>query len=236
MTFHHDIEILLNNFNNNENYDSYFYSYDPNEQYINDDIFSFQYQNDFTNYRTIEFNQKSIFKKNLFQDNFSNFLLKKKNNSNIVFKTSKPNHSYDYSVKKALIIYKNYEIKILNNLLKSKNIKGKFKFFIKKVDKKSLRDFFEKKLLDVIINNNHNDINIKRNKRLYKKLLKLCPEKIDFLNQPVSKRLRNFIISQEFQIIVNDLNKSKYTKKNPIDLTRICIEENLVDYILKPNE
>ena len=72
MTFHHDIEILLNNFNNNENYDSYFYSYDPNEQYINDDIFSFQYQNDFTNYRTIEFNQKSIFKKNLFQDNFSN--------------------------------------------------------------------------------------------------------------------------------------------------------------------
>ena len=88
MTFHHDIEILLNNFNNNENYDSYFYSYDPNEQYINDDIFSFQYQNDFTNYRTIEFNQKSIFKKNLFQDNFSNFLLKKKNNSNIVFKTS----------------------------------------------------------------------------------------------------------------------------------------------------
>ena len=236
MTFHHDIEILLNNFNNNENYDSYFYSYEPNEQYINDDIFSFQYQNDFTNYRTIEFNQKSIFKKNLFQDNFSNFLLKKKNNSNIVFKTSKPNHSYDYSVKKTLIIYKNYEIKILNNLLKSKNIKGKFKFFIKKVDKKSLRDFFEKKLLDVIINNNHNDINIKRNKRLYKKLLKLCPEKIDFLNQPVSKRLRNFIISQEFQIIVNDLNKSKYTKKNPIDLTRICIEENLVDYILKPNE
>ena len=71
---------------------------------------------------------------------------------------------------------------------------------------------------------------------MYKKLLKLCPEKIDFLNQPISKRLRNFIISQEFQIIVNDLNKSKYTKKNPIDLTRICIEENLVDYILKPNE
>jgi hypothetical protein len=139
-------------------------------------------------------------------------------------------------VKKTLIIYKNFEVEILNNLLKSKNIKGKFKFFIKKVDKKSLKSFFEKKLLDVIINNNHNDINIKRNKRLYKKLLKLCPEKIDFLNQPVSKRLRNFIISQEFQIIVNDLNKSKYTKKNPIDLTRICIEENLVDYILKPNE
>ena len=135
-----------------------------------------------------------------------------------------------------MIIYKNFEIEILNNLLKSKNIKGKFKFFIKKVDKNSLKSFFEKKLLDVIIDNNHNDLNIKRNKRLYKKLLKLCPEKIDFIKEPIYKRLRNFIISQKFKNIVYELNESKYKKKNPIDLTRICIKENLVDYILEYNE
>jgi hypothetical protein len=230
MTFHQEEEILLN-INNNENCYS---DFDSEFQYMNEDMLPFQYLNDLTNYRTNELNQKSKLKNNLFQDNCSKFSLK--NYSDIFFTISKPNHSYDYSVKKTLIIYKNFEIEILNNLLKSKNIKGKFKFFIKKVDKNSLKSFFEKKLLDVIIDNNHNDLNIKRNKRLYKKLLKLCPEKIDFIKEPIYKRLRNFIISQKFKNIVYELNESKYKKKNPIDLTRICIKENLVDYILEYNE
>ena len=230
MTFHQEEEILLN-INNNENCYS---DFDSEFQYMNEDMLPFQYLNDLTNYRTNELNQKSKLKNNLFQDNCSKFSLK--NYSDIFFTISKPNHSYDYSVKKTLIIYKNFEIEILNNLLKSKNIKGKFKFFIKKVDKKSLKSFFEKKLLDVIIDNNHNDLFIKRNKRLYKKLLKLCPEKIDFIKEPIYKRLRNFIISQKFKNIVYELNESKYKKKNPIDLTRICIKENLVDYILEYNE
>ena len=231
MTFHQDEEILLNNINNIENYNS---DFDSCYQYMNDDLLSFQYLNEITNYRTNELNQKSILKTNIFQENSSIFPLI--NHSNIVFKISNCNHNYDYSIKKTLIIYKNFEVEILNNLLKSKNIKGKFKFFIKKFDKKSLKSFFEKKLLDVIIDNNHNDLFIKRNKRLYKKLLKLCPEKIDYIKEPIYKRLRNFIISQKFKTIVFNLNESKYKKKKPIYLKRIYIKENLVDYILEHNE
>ena len=188
---------------------------DINSKISNEDLFKVE-----QNYNCFGWNinyhnqfdiEENLFKKGNLNENhngtfknlYENLCFKKKT----VFKIYKiPSiHTYDYSKKSVLKLYKNEEVKRLNNLLENYHI-------IKKHNRKFDFPYY-----------------YVRNNRLIKKLQKVCPNEITYINQPIYERLRMYLISEKMKKEVIEMNK---TLKNKIDLTRINQDENLVDFVL----
>ena len=166
-------------------------------------------------------------------NNFSDFIPKK--NMFNIYKIPSI-HTYDYSKKHVLKLYKNEEVKQLNHLLELYNLKKKPNikidfpyYYVRNNSVKKLKCFLTMNLKYLLINGHKNENKRKRNNRLIKKLQKVCPNEITFIYQPISERLKNYLYSEEMKKEVIEMNKRL---KNKIDLTRINQNENLVDFVL----
>ena len=219
---------------------------DINSKISNEDLFKVE-----QNYNCFGWNinyhnqfdiEENLFKKGNLNENhngsfknlYENLCFKKKT----VFKIYKiPSiHTYDYSKKSVLKLYKNEEVKRLNNLLENYHIikkhNRKFDFpyyYVRNNSVKNLKFFFFMTLKNILVNGHKNENKGKRNNRLIKKLQKVCPNEITYINQPIYERLRMYLISEKMKKEVIEMNK---TLKNKIDLTRINQDENLVDFVL----
>ena len=235
------------NENNSNSFCLFNQNYEINSNLSNNDILNFDVNYNafnlninFDNQFDIEENLYKIENMNQNDDNINNFSdnfqaqIQKKN----MFKIYKlPSiHTYDYSKKHILKLFKNEEVKKLNHLLdfynlkKKPNIKIYFPYYyVRNNSVENLKCFLTMNLKYLLINGHLNENKRRRNNRLIKKLQKVCPNEITFIYQPISERLKNYLRSDKMKKAVIEMNK---TLKNKIDLTRINQNENLVDFVL----
>ena len=222
--FNHSCDDINTNLRNNDilNLDANYNIFNMNMDFTN------QFESEGSIYKIPILNQND--------DNINNFsdFIPKKNMFNIYKIPSI--HTYDYSKKHVLKLYKNEEVKQLNHLLdlynlkKKPNIKIDFPYYyVRNNSVKKLKCFLTMNLKYLLINGHKNENKRKRNNRLIKKLQKVCPNEITFIYQPISERLKNYLYSEEMKKEVIEMNKRL---KNKIDLTRINQNENLVDFVL----
>ena len=222
--FNHSCDDINTNLRNNDilNLDANYNIFNMNMDFTN------QFESEGSIYKIPILNQND--------DNINNFcdFIPKKNMFNIYKIPSI--HTYDYSKKHVLKLYKNEEVKQLNHLLdlynlkKKPNIKIDFPYYyVRNNSVKKLKCFLTMNLKYLLINGHKNENKRKRNNRLIRKLQKVCPNEITFIYQPISERLKNYLYSEEMKKEVIEMNKRL---KNKIDLTRINQNENLVDFVL----
>ena len=222
--FNHSCDDINTNLRNNDilNLDANYNIFNMNMDFTN------QFESEGSIYKIPILNQND--------DNINNFsdFIPKKNMFNIYKIPSI--HTYDYSKKHVLKLYKNEEVKQLNHLLdlynlkKKPNIKIDFPYYyVRNNSVKKLKCFLTMNLKYLLINGHKNENKRKRNNRLIRKLQKVCPNEITFIYQPIYERLKNYLYSEEMKKEVIEMNKRL---KNKIDLTRINQNENLVDFVL----
>ena len=222
--FNHSCDDINTNLRNNDilNLDANYNIFNMNMDFNN------QFESEESIYKIGNLNQNG--------DNINNFcdFIPKKNMFNIYKIPSI--HTYDYSKKHVLKLYKNEEVKQLNHLLDLYNLKKRPNtkidfpyYYVRNNSVKKLKCFLTMNLKYLLINGHKNENKRKRNNRLIKKLQKVCPNEITFIYQPISERLKNYLYSEEMKKEVIEMNKRL---KNKIDLTRINQNENLVDFVL----